>query len=612
MSGIKEVKHHSLLLAGDVAAKNFAVETLAQNPALTRAGQIWVHGVDKSLNYSMLNAQGALVVKTVTDKATFDEAVAALVAQIEGIGSGSSAGLDAERAARIAAINALTTALNEEVAARIAADSTEQAARIKGDADEAARADAAIAAVQAGAADALSTEAAARIAGDAVAAGATAAVSAELDRTQVGAGLAADGAYVPKVDANFIAGATNLAGAIGLLDVQAKAEEASRQAADAALSSAIANEAQLRADADLVLKTQIEEFVRTQIVIDNATDAERLAAEVALRIEADSAIKAELARTQASIGLDEDGNLIAIVGTNYMDGATTVFGAAVKLDLAIKANEGNVAAETAARIAGDTALQTAVDTEKARAMGAETAIVNELNTVESGVGLETDGSWVAPVGTSYLSGDGLGGDGDSSLGAANVKDGLVKLDAAIKSVSDRAGSLETTALPALAAQIAAEVARATKAETDEATARTQADSLLATGLATEATERKADVTRIDAALAKVKADSEAADVSLQEQLDDIVAASGSGATALKAALNAGRFNYLASAPAFEHTITHNFGHNDFIARVSVQGADGVFRYEIVSVEDIDTNVLLITLAESSKIRVSLISTATIL
>ena len=116
--------------------------------------------------------------------------------------------------------------LNADLAALQAADSAEQARALAAEAANAA----AITAEQTratGAETVLTTTAAN--------------IQSELDATQVGAGLAADGSYVVAAESNFIATATSLNSATIKLDAALKAEEVARLAAEAALGVRIDN-----------------------------------------------------------------------------------------------------------------------------------------------------------------------------------------------------------------------------------------------------------------------------------------------------------------------------------------------------------------------------------
>jgi len=250
----------------------------------------------------------------------------------------------------------------------------------------------------------------------------------ELDATQAGAGLDADGNYVSEMGSNYIDGAMSLKEADFLLDAQVKinedaivAEESARQIADGTLQANIDQESMDRFGADQALQTNIDAEVSARqtaddalqvnitaeetarIAADSAEEAARIAADDLLRgvfvggesydslkelndavvaLEAASStgiggVQAELDATQAGAGLTVDGNYDPEVGSNYIDGATSFKSADSLLDAQVKMNEDAIAAyvmsndaalaqEAADRIAADSTLQANIDIETGR------------------------------------------------------------------------------------------------------------------------------------------------------------------------------------------------------------------------------------------------------
>jgi hypothetical protein len=308
------------------------------------------------------------------------------------------------------------------------------------------------------------------------------------------------------------------------LDAALKSEATTRASAITAVQSALANEAQLRTDGDAALQTQIQAYIDSAIT--NNVNADN--AETAARIAADAAIQSELDATQAAIGLATNGTLIPISGTNYMDTATTVFGAASFLDNNLKRVDDALTAEIATRTSAVAAANTAISTETANRITAVQDVQTELNTTQVGAGLETNGSYAAPTGTNYLN------------AATSLKDADLKLDSALKSEAERATSAET---------------------------------------------------------------------GLQTQIDSLVASAGDGATALKAQLNNGRYHFQSSTAALTFTITHNLGTSFLLRDIMVEGTDTVWRYDLVAIEEIDSNSFRIDLSDARNIRVSVLSAA---
>ncbi|MEN6353202.1 MAG: hypothetical protein ABFD02_07090, partial [Bacteroidales bacterium] len=179
----------------------------------------------------------------------------------------------------------------------------------------------------------------------------------------------------------------------------------------------------------------------------------------------------ELDATQAGAGLGANGAYTANGSTNYIKTASSLKDADEKIDAQVKLNTDNIAASAT----DITDLQT------------------EVNTIETGSGLETDGSYLANSSTTYLQ-------GATSL---KVADNL--LDAQLKTTTDNlAGEITraTGAESTLTTNLSNEVTRATAAEgvlttnlTAEVTRATAAEGTLTTNLATETTNRtNADAT----------------------------------------------------------------------------------------------------------------------
>lgn len=623
-------KHHGITLAANSFIENLLVEKLAADPMPIVASRIWHNTTERSLKFSLLNASGAVIVRTVANLEDLQAALATLQAAVDAEATARIAGDSAEVAARVAALATVTQAVADETAARIAGDAAEVTARTAGDASEASARTAAIAVAAANAADATATETAARLAGDVAMGVRVDGVQAELDATQAGAGLSVTGAYVAPANTTYLGTATSLNAADALLDTALAAEAATRAGQFAGLASAAANEAQLRTDGDANLQAQLTAYIDSAVTNNvNADNAETVA-----RVAADSALQAELDRTQATIGTDTNGNLIPITGTNYLNAVTTVFGGAFVLDAQIKVVSDALAAEAVARVAADNAFTTALNAEIAARTAGGVAVQEELDRVEAGAGLETDGSYAAPTGSNYLD------------AATSLKNADLVLDSAAKAISNRVGVIETTTIPALQSQITAEVARATAAEAAAATAastaadtssaavaaeRTRAlaaEAALATSVSDEATARTAALASVSAAvtaeatraqaaessnassIAGEVSRAQAAEAALGSQITAIQAASGEGAAALKTTLNTGRYNFKSAVAALTHVITHNLNSEFYTLQVMVQGADGVYRNDIVPVEETDAlNSLTITLTEARKVKVSVVSNA---
>lgn len=508
-------KFHGIQLAQNSWIDNLHIERLAADPAgvaLTHAGRFWYNTTDKVIRYTAVSGED-IVVKTIVDAASLSTTLSALQSNLEsqisaatGDASTVAAGLAQEILDRAAAVSALSTSLSNAIT------------------QEVIDRNAAIAVAASNAADELATETTARLAGDEAAGNRADDIQAELNATQAGAGLGVNGAYVPLVESNYLDSATTLAQAQTLLDTALKAEATTRAGAVASVGSALANEAQLREDGDANLQTQLQAYIDGAITNNETADQTEMAA----RIAADSALQAELDQTQASIGLDTDGKLIALDGTNYMDGSTTVFGAAIKLDVNLARVDAALAAETTARQAVDDQHTDDLAAETLARGTAISSLQTEINTIEAGAGLETDGTYQAPTGTTYL--------GD----ATSLKNADLVLDSALRSENQRAISVED---------------------------------------------------------------------GLQGQIDDIVEASGEGASALKEQLNTGRYSIKTTVAAATHTIAHNLDSDFLIRDILVEDGDGKWRADIVAVEEINKNSFRIDLSEARNVKVSVLNVA---
>ena len=428
---------------GDTAALQGEVNVIESAVGLNTDGTLGT--VLSGTNYISASSSVVNAVRTLdTQVKTNADAIAAEVTRATGVEAGLQSAIDAEITNRVAAVDAAAAA----------------------------------------AAGQLATETAARIAGDDALVDSIGDVQAELDTVELAAGLNTDGTYTAPADTTYLGAATSLKTADVALDTAIAAEVARATGVEAALSSALANEAQLRADADTNLQTQITEWVNVQLTNNATADL----AEQAARIAGDSALQSELDATQAAIGLDTDGNIIPITGTNYLDGVTTVFGGAFVLDTQIKVVADALAAEVTARTGEDASLQSSLTTETAARSAADAAIQSELNTTQAGAGLETDGTYASPVGSNYL-------DGATSLKGADYA-----LDAAVKVVAD-----------AVAAETAARVADVDAEETRALAA----EAALTTAVNNEQARAEAAEAVLTAAVAAEQSRAEAAEAAIE-------------------------------------------------------------------------------------------------
>lgn len=209
----------------------------------------------------------------------------------------------------------------------------------------------------------------------------TAAAQTEIDAIETATGLNADGTKATWTSVKYVESQDTFADAINHIDSKVFT-------ALGAAAQALADEEQARIGAD------------AQEVDDrNAAIATAVGAEATAREDADDLLSEEIDATQAGAGLGTGGEYTAKGDANYIQAATSLFDADVKLDAALKA-------EVGLRIAGDSTLQ------------------NELDATQAGAGLSTTGAYVADEEANYIA------------GATSLADADAKLDAQVKLNSD--------------------------------------------------------------------------------------------------------------------------------------------------------------------------------
>lgn len=113
-------------------------------------------------------------------------------------------------------------------------------------------------------------------------------------------------------------------------------------------------------------------------------------------------LQAEIDQIESEVGLDTDGNYVTPGGSNYLGTTTTVMNALTTLDTQMKTN---------------------ADAIGVNATGVADNLA-EINAIEAGAGLNTDGTFTAAVGTNYIG------------GATTLKGADVLLDTQIKANAD--------------------------------------------------------------------------------------------------------------------------------------------------------------------------------
>ena len=219
-----------------------------------------------------------------------------------------------------------------------------------------------------------------------------------------------------------------------------------------------------------------------------------------------------------------------------------------------------VTAEANARTAADTGLQNSIDgltsdltSEVAARKAADTALDGRVSTVEGQVN---------------------GKIGDLTTLTTDAKSTIVG------------------AVNELDTHVDAEVARAQAAEQQ-----------LTTDLLAEISRAKAAETALSASIAQVAVD--------QTAVANEASARAAADSAIRSDVNAGKFVFVASSAALTHTVQHNLNTSPVLVSVYTEGDDGKFRNDIVAVEETSNNVLTIGLTESRKVKVAVMSLASI-
>jgi len=462
-------KFHGITLANNSWVENFYVERLAADPMPISAGRIWYNTAQNTLKYSSFDSGGAVIVGTIGDLSNITTAINAVSDALTIESARAIAAEQAEQAARIAADATLTTNLANEVTRAQTSETNITTGYTTAVAGEAAARTTADAVAASTASDLINTETSARIAGDATQTARSDAIQTELSLVEASTGLHVGGTFIAPINTTYLNAATSVLNTSILLDAALAAEVAFRTTTDAALASGLANEAQARASADTLLTNTLQSYIDSAVTGVANTEA----AETIARIAGDNALQTLINNINSGVGLDANGHVLPITGTNYLNAVTTVFGGAFALDTQIKVVADALAAETTNRTNQDNAFQTSLTNEIANRTTAVADVQTQITSIEAGAGLEHDGSFVAPTNSNYLN------------TAISLKDESFKLDAALFAVSQAVTAIGTGNIPALQAAITAETNRAETAESSEATARATAD---ATGLAATATE----------------------------------------------------------------------------------------------------------------------------
>lgn len=276
----------------------------------------------------------------------------------------------------------------------------------------------------------------------------TSAVQSELDTTQTGAGLDAGGTYTADGTADYIDLATSLKDADIRLDSALKSEETSRISGDALSLKKASNLGDLTNTA--TARTNLGVYSSTEV--DDAINTAGLALGTNFSV-ADIAARDAMDSSDLSIGdnvfVTDDGDTRwAIYKVTALDtplAGDVAFEKIMDEDVYLNAQSAS-AIKTSYESNADTNAYTDEDQSRVGRIGLSTTLldtaatkvlpainelhtnistlVGHLDTTQAGAGLGTDGSYLAPTGTTYLGASTSLKDADSKLDAA-----IVALDA---------------------------------------------------------------------------------------------------------------------------------------------------------------------------------------
>lgn len=429
------------------------------------------------------------------------------------------------------------------------------------------------------------------------------ALQSELDATQVGAGLNANGSYTAPAS-NYISGATSLKLADVALDTAIKSNEDDIAQEVSDRIAAISAEQTARGNGDSTLQGNIDtlqaEVDATQVGAGLGTGgaytangsanylsgvSSLYAADQALDVklkeledELDSAVggggtslsslQTELDNTQTGAGLGTGGAYTANGLANYIDAATSLFNADQLLDAQIKVNADGLAAEISNRTTQGTNLQ------------------NELDATQAGAGLSSTGIYTVDTGSNFMKAANFTGAGFD----ANIHNATRLLDAAIQTeIVNRGIAISTV--------------------------QSELDTTQANLGFSAAGEFDADgyyIGSVSTVLAALEALDDQANLNaerIQTNTDDLVQALDDVASAVNSEVNNLVYTFTSSGAATQHVVTHSLGTQMVDVTVWVKDDDLKYRNDLTGITVTDNNTVTVDLTESREVRVIVRSTA---
>lgn len=382
------------------------------------------------------------------------------------------------------------------------------------------------------------------------------------------------------------------------------------------------------------------------VIVRTFATAEDLAAEIA-RAEAAEGVLASNLASEISRATAAEGVLTSNLASE-ISRATAAEGVLTS----------NLAAEVSRATAAESAITSDLLAELSRATAAEAAIASDLSSevsratsAEQALGLRIDalGSAFNYVGTVSGGADAGSAYNLSSLvekdagdyykvavagyfkvgaGAAfyaNTNDGLVwnlangidKIDNTDSSVAGTAGYITVTGSTDSGFVVDADVAFKGRVSTlesglaQEITDRAAADTALDGRVTTVESQVNGKIGNLSTLTTTEKGTLVGAINELDADLAAEVSARTSAITSVRSDYNAKRFTYESATAATTHTISHNLNASFVDFNVLVQRPNGLYRNDVVSVEEFDSNTLKVYLASAQKIKMAVTSMASL-
>ncbi len=208
------------------------------------------------------------------------------------------------------------------------------------------------------------------------------AIQAELDVTQAAAGLNADGTYTAKSDANYISAVTTLKAADIQLDASLKSEETARLAADAAIQAELdATQAGAGLAVDGTYSANaLSNYIKTATSLKDADEKldGAIKTEETARIAADGALDTRVTAVEEQVN-GKIGDLTTLLTTDKTNLVAAINEIQTEIGHTVENNLANLQTEVKTNIVNAiNEVQTEINSEVTRATAAEATLTTDL------------------------------------------------------------------------------------------------------------------------------------------------------------------------------------------------------------------------------------------